>query len=578
MLRKGSMSQHSGLKISAVYAAMGILWILFSDKILAAFITEPESLTRVQTLKGFFFVTITAGGLYVLIHLSEKALVESERKLSTLMSNLPGMAYRCRNDRAWTMEFVSDGCFELTGYQPGDLMASRTVSYEELIHFEDSEYVWHEVQGALQRQEPFKLVYRIVTAGGEEKWVWEQGRGVYSPSGELLFLEGIITDISERKYAEDALKESEEKHRALVESSSDAIFLVDSDRRILSCNGAFLELFGFKKHDLEGDSIRVIHPSEESFRAFADQAFPAIRKEGAFRTEWTLLRQDGSTFPVEVTLSAVRLSAGVIGGYVGIIRDITERKLAEEELRKHRDHLQELVEERTRELDAAYKSLVQKEKLKTLGAISAEVAHEIRNPVMSIGGFAKRLSRKYPESSEAEIILRESERLEAILARIVTYLKPVEMVRGECQVNSVLTDCQALFKHAVNRERTGFHMELDPELPPAYVDPSVLYELILTLIRNAMKYTDHAHNLTIRSFESGAEICIQLSIHAPTRKLRVSESLFSPFSEAGAASVIPLSYRLIEDAGGTFSFAQEENLMSLTLCLPALPQHASGSV
>jgi PAS domain S-box-containing protein len=475
------------------------------------------------------------------------------------------------------MEFVSDGCFELTGYEAQDLMGSRRVSYEELIHYEDSEHVWHEVQRALERHEPFQLVYRIVTAGGVEKWVWEQGRGVYSPGGELLFLEGIITDISERKHAEDALRKSEEKHRALVESSSDAILLVDSDRRILSCNRAFLNLFGWEKRNVEGESIRVIHPSDESFRTFAEKAFPAIEKEGSFRTEWTLRRRDGSIFPVEVTLSAMRLEDGVIGGYVGIIRDITERKLAEEELKKHRDHLQELIEERTRELDAAYRSLVQKEKLKTLGAISAEVAHEIRNPLMSIGGFAKRLSRKFPESPEAEIILRESERLEAILARIVNYLKPVEMIRGECQVNTVLSDCQALFFHDVSPERTGFRMELAPQLPPAYVDPGILYELLLTLIRNAMKYTDHARNLTIRTFQSGVDICIQLSIHAPTRSLKASESLFSPFAETGASAVIPLSYRLMEDAGGTFSFDQEENLLSLTLCLPALPQHASGN-
>jgi PAS domain S-box-containing protein len=571
MLPRHILTQHGDLKISALYAVLGILWILFSDKILADFATDPQSSTHLQTFKGILYVVVTAGLLYALINISGKALRESERALSTLMSNLPGMAYRCRNDRSWTMEFVSTGCLELTGYESQDLVANRKVSYGDLIHSEHKDYIWNEVQSALQKKMPFKFIYRILTATGEEKWVWEQGRGIFSPKGELLFLEGIISDISEQKHAEDALRNSEEKHRALVESSSDAILLVDGGRRILSCNKAFLNLFGLEEHEAVGKSIRVVHPSEESFQSFAEKAYPAIDKDGFFRTEWTLMRKGGVTFPVEATLSAIRLSGGVIGGYVGIIRDITERKLVEEELRRRRDRLSELIEERTRELDEAYKSLMQKERLKTLGAISAQVAHEIRNPLMSIGGFARRLSRKLPESSEAEIIMRESERLEALLARIMNYLKPVEMIRSECQVNRIVFDCKALFPHDSSRESTGFELELDPALPPAYADSSVLYEVILTLIRNALRFTDHAGNLTIRTFENAANVCIQLCIHDPTHKLKTPESLFSPFDENGPAMVIPLSYRLMEDAGGKFSFAQEENRMALTLCLPPFP-------
>jgi two-component system, cell cycle sensor histidine kinase and response regulator CckA len=133
---------------------------------------------------------------------AEEALRESERRLSTLISNLPGIAYRCKNDRAWTMEFISDGCFELTGYSAEDLTLNRTLSFNDLIHLEDQEHIWKDIQTALEEKCPFRLTYRIRTAQGQTKWVWEQGQGVYSEAGDLLALEGFITDITESMQAE----------------------------------------------------------------------------------------------------------------------------------------------------------------------------------------------------------------------------------------------------------------------------------------------------------------------------------------------------------------------------------------
>jgi len=135
---------------------------------------------------------------------TEQALSESQRARSTLMSNLPGMAYRRRNDEFWTMEFASEGCLELTGHQPADLVLNRATSYEELIHPDDREPVRRAVDAALGERRPFEFLYRILTASGEEKWVWEKGRGVFSPDGPLVALEGFVTDITALKRAEEA--------------------------------------------------------------------------------------------------------------------------------------------------------------------------------------------------------------------------------------------------------------------------------------------------------------------------------------------------------------------------------------
>jgi PAS domain S-box-containing protein len=133
----------------------------------------------------------------------EKELRESQRTLVTLMSNLPGMAYRCRNDKDWTMEFVSDGSTELTGYFPSDLILNNRISYGQIIHSDERTSVLNQIQDALKHSKPFQLIYRINTAMGQEKWVWEQGRGVYASSGEVLALEGIVLDITERKRMEE---------------------------------------------------------------------------------------------------------------------------------------------------------------------------------------------------------------------------------------------------------------------------------------------------------------------------------------------------------------------------------------
>lgn len=137
---------------------------------------------------------------------TEESLRASRRTLTTLLGNLPAMVSRSRNDRNWTMEFVSDGCFELTGYEAADLIDNLKLSYAELIHPDDRDYVWRNVQCRVAQDKAYELTYRITTATGAIKWVWERGRGVFSAGGDLLALEGFMTDITARKRTEDAAR------------------------------------------------------------------------------------------------------------------------------------------------------------------------------------------------------------------------------------------------------------------------------------------------------------------------------------------------------------------------------------
>jgi len=145
----------------------------------------------------------------------EQALWETQRTLSTLMSNLPGIAYRRQNNQKWTMDFISVGCHKLTGYSP-KAFTTRQVSYGELIPSDDREKIWQTIQTQLEQKLPYQIVYRLFTKESQLKWIWEQGREVVKEN-KTAILEGFITDITDQKVAESALERELEKTLLLKE-------------------------------------------------------------------------------------------------------------------------------------------------------------------------------------------------------------------------------------------------------------------------------------------------------------------------------------------------------------------------
>lgn len=129
---------------------------------------------------------------------AERHVQEARRLLASLMDSLPGMAYRCRFDTSWTMEFISRGGEELTGYRRESLLGNKEISYNEVIHPEDRQRVYDSVDG-MTRGDHFVIEYRIVRADGEVRWVWEQGRVVENDVSGVPMVEGFIIDITERR-------------------------------------------------------------------------------------------------------------------------------------------------------------------------------------------------------------------------------------------------------------------------------------------------------------------------------------------------------------------------------------------
>jgi PAS domain-containing protein len=153
--------------------------------------------TTASSLKGEFTSVI---GTFTDISRMKQAEISlkanRQNPIDMILSSFPAMIYRCKNDRSWSFEFVSEGCLEVTEYEAYEIAKSPGFSYMQIIHEDDKTQVWEYIQQQILKEQKFQLVYRIMTRTGKIKWVLEQGQGIYSSTGDLLSLEGLITQIS----------------------------------------------------------------------------------------------------------------------------------------------------------------------------------------------------------------------------------------------------------------------------------------------------------------------------------------------------------------------------------------------
>jgi len=260
---------------------------------------------------------------------SETLLTRRTRRLERLISNLPGIVYRCRNEPEWPMEAVEGEVAAMTGYDAESLEHGDVQWGPDVLHPADREETWARVQDSLDERGRFELSYRIRTRDGETRWMWERGRGVYE-DGDLTRIEGFITDVTARERRQSRLQESSARLEALFEQSPDMINLHDANGTIAEPNARLCEKTGYDREELIGMKVWDIDCSIDS--ASAAEIWDRMEPGDSRRLESEYERADGSTFPVEVNIR--RIDAADEALFAVISRDVSERKERERRLER----------------------------------------------------------------------------------------------------------------------------------------------------------------------------------------------------------------------------------------------------
>ena len=350
----------------------------------------------------------------------------------------------------------------------------------------------------------------------------------------------------ERQALTERLEHSEQRYFSLVQSIPSIIFVIHDDLRLDFINSASEPILGYTPEEAMADAdwiVKTIHPHDRArVRGLLTLTFKS--KDSRFSTECRLIHKEGHIIHVMITSI---LHKTEFHGLQGLIVDISDRIFLE-------------------------RARLQDENVRILGAISEEVAHEIRNPLVAIGGFARRLKKKFPDLPESDIILRESYRLEKILQRIMEYLRPMDFTCEDCSVKDVLTECLELLGPDMEHRGVKGRLDFGASSSPVYMDKDILAQIFTGLTLNAVKKMDTGDTLCIRTFEKRGNINIEFKNNVPKTKGKDMDRVLMPFGEGYRGTVLPLSSRLLRQMGGFLSYSREPNEMVFTVSLPIKPK------
>ncbi|KPN31317.1 bacterioopsin transcriptional activator [Halolamina pelagica] len=390
---------------------------------------------------------------------SETLLTRRTRRLERLISNLPGMVYRCRNEPEWPMEAVEGEVAAMTGYDAESLEHGDVQWGSDVIHPGDREETWARVQDSLDERGRFELSYRIRTRDGETRWMWERGRGVYDDDGDLTRIEGFITDVTERERRESRLQESSARLEALFEQSPDMINLHDADGTIAEPNARLCEKTGYDREELIGMKVWEIDCSIDS--ASAAEVWDQMEPGDSRRLESEYERADGSTFPVEVNIRRIDTADEAL--FAVISRDVSERK------------------ERERRLER----------------FASIVSHDLRNPLNVAQGRVD-LAAEECDSEHLDHVADAHERMNALIDSLLSL----------AQEGDLATDLERIdLADAVERAWSSVPTD-DAHLQLAVTgsvsaDRSRLAQLFENLFRNSVEHGGSDVTITVGDLDDG---------------------------------------------------------------------------
>jgi len=360
-------------------------------------------------------------------------------------------------------------------------------------------------------------------------------------------LQLCLRRFQERQELKEKVRLAEQRYFRLVQNIPSLVFIVHKDFKLEFINRASQSMLGFAPNEAMEDPEwflgRFHNDDLRRMKTLFLKAFQS--RDSSFSAECRLVHKDGHSIHVMVGSIALAETEKTAGAdrIQGLIVDITDRIFLE-------------------------KAVIQREKLKLLTSISEEVAHGIRNPLVSIGGFARRLRKRFSELPEGDIILKESERLEKMLKRIAEYLRPVEVTYRDCSINDVVIDCANSVASEMEERHLRCNLKLAPSLSVISIDKEILARIFTDLIRNAEREMETGGTLDIRTYKSDNNYHIEFKNNFLKAKVKDLEPFFLPFNSSDRESGLTLSYRLLKNMGGLLSYSQGEREMIFTVSLP----------
>lgn len=461
------------------------------------------------------------------------------------------------------------------GYALKDFEGRRLIDF---VHPEDEQATLGTLETLLNQRHSLNFVNRYRHKNGSYRWLeWRSYR-----VNEIIY--AVARDITERKKAEEALKVSEARLNSIFQASFDAI-IVHQDFKVVFANAAALRLS--KVDSLEAIvGANVLDLVAPDYREHARQIVQEVIKSGQASParEIAALPTSGDAFPIEISSSPVVWGDGK--AIVSIVRDITERKQAENELRQHRDHLEELVGARTHELAEANKHLQELDELKSL--FIASMSHELRTPMNSILGFTdlilQGLSGEINEVQRDQLqrVHGAGKHLLLLITDIIDLSKveagKIEAVLRDFELAEMLDE--ALQHNLLAARKKGLELIFEPPVPDIamHTDRQRLMQCLLNLLSNAVKYSNSG-SIVLSARLEGAEVVIDVKDSGIGMSEEEQAKLFRPFvridselsvKAGGTGLGLYLSKKLLEEVlGGSISVISQSGVGScFSLRLP----------
>jgi len=457
-------------------------------KVLASTILESNEM-EIEALGGVFLISCTPvfnekGNLQKIIHIAtditeRKQMEEEIKRLSSVVKqSTEGIAIANLDGN---LTFVNDAWCKMHGYKsPKELLGkSLAISHNK-------EQINNEVK-------PFnEKVMKFGSYSGEVGHITKDGKPfptlmtttlLKNKQGKPYALAGIAKDITERKQAEEALLESEERYRMLFDGALDGIALADADTGILlDCNKALADLVSRNRAELIGQHQAILHPLSNNTGYSPTFKHHLTDKEGHV-LETQVLSKTGEIREVEIKANLLYLRGREM--LQGIFRDITERKRAEQEIGKLNAELEQRVKERTAELEAVNKELE---------SFSYSVSHDLKAPLRHIIGFVELLKDRTIQSLDKEslhymnIILLSTNKMGTLIDDLLSFsrMARAEMMKAKVNPNQLVEEAI----NTLNAETEGRDIAWNvDQLPEVYGDPAMLRLVFVNLISNALKFT-----------------------------------------------------------------------------------------